>query len=70
MLDNHDIRYAVIRDQWFQRTCDVKNNHEQEKDKGDEQTADTNTNVSVFSTKTSEWSGLQIKLYGSKQVTK
>ena len=70
MLDNHDIRYAVIRDQWFQRTCDVKNNYEQEKNKGDEQTADTNTNVSVFSTKTSGWSGLQIKLYGSKQVTK
>ena len=53
MLDNYDIKDKIARYQWFDRTGNLQSHHQQEKYKGDEQTVDNDTCVSVSSTKTS-----------------
>ena len=70
MLNNHEIRDTIERYKCFDRTGDIKNNYQKEECKGNAQTVDSDTYVSVFSTKTSVWSGFQISLHGSKQVKK
>ena len=52
------------------RTGNVQSHHQQGKDKWYEQIVDIDTDLSVSSTKTSGWRGLQISLSGIKQVTK
>ena len=69
MLNNCEIKYTIARYQWFDRTENVQSHHRQSKDKGDEQTVDSDADVSVSSMKTSGWSGLQISLHGSRKVT-
>ena len=69
MLNNCDIKDTIASYQWFDRTENVKIHHRQEKEKGDKK-VDSDTYVSVSSTKKSIWSGLQISLHGKKQVTK
>ena len=70
MLNNCEIQYNIARYQWFDRTVNVQSHHQQEKDKGYEQTVDSDADVSVSSTKTSGWSGFQISFHGRKQETK
>ena len=70
MLNIYDIKYMIARGQWFDRTRNGQSYHQKAKDKGEEQKVDSGSDVSVYSTKTSGWSGLQISLEGSKQVTK
>ena len=70
MLNYCDIRDRIARYQWFNRTGNVNSNYQQTADKGYEQTVGSDVDVSVYSTTTSGWSGLQISLHGRKQVTK
>ena len=70
MLNKCQIKYTIARDQWFDRTGNMQSRHQQSKYKGYESTVDSDVDVSVSSMKTSGWSGLQISLHGSKQVTK
>ena len=70
MSNNFQIKYTIARDQWFDRTGNMQSCHQQSKYKGYESTVDSDVDVSVSSMKTSGWSGLQISLHGSKQVTK
>ena len=70
MLNNYETRYTISRDQWFDRTGNVHSNNQQALKKGDRKKVESDTDVSVSSTKTSGWSGLNISLHGSKQVTK
>ena len=70
MLNNREIKDTIARYQWFDRTGNMKSNHQEAKYNGGEQTVDSDTYVSVSSTKTSVQSGLKISLHGSKQGTK
>ena len=70
MLNNCDIRNIISRYQWFYRKVNVQSHHQQASDKGYEQTMESDVDVSVYSKNSSGWSGLQISLHGSKQVTK
>ena len=70
MLNNCDIRNKIERDQWFYRTGNYQSCHQQAEYKGYEQTVDSDADMSLTSTKTSGWRGLNIILHGSKQVTK
>ena len=70
MLNSFDIRATIERDQWFDRTGNIHNHRQQAADIGCEQTVESDADVSVSCTKTSDWCGLQISFNGSKQVTK
>ena len=70
MLNNCEIKCTIERDQWFDSTGNVQSFHQQEKNKGYEQTVDSGADVSVSSMKTSGWSVLQTGLHEKKQVTK
>ena len=70
MLNHCDLRDMIARDQWFGRTLNFHSHHQQSVDKWDEQTFESDADVSVFSTKKSGWGGLQISFHGSRQVTK
>ena len=69
-LNNCEIIYTIVRYQWFDRTGNVHSFHQQAPDKGYEQTAESDTYVSMPSKKTRGWRGLKIIFHGSKQVTK
>ena len=70
MLNNCEIKDMIARYQWFGRTGNLQSCRQQAKYKGYEQEVDSDADVSVSSTKTTGWSGLQISFNGSKQVTK
>ena len=53
MLNNREIKDTIARYQWFDRTGNMKSNHQEAKYNGGEQTVDSDTYVSVSSTKTS-----------------
>ena len=69
MLDNCDIRGGIAIDRWFYRTGNSHSHHQQEAYTGDEQTVEGDADVSLSSTKTSGWRGLQIRFHERKQVT-
>ena len=58
MLNNYDVRDTIERDKWYDSTGSVHIHHKQTEDKVDEQTVESDTYVSVYSTKASSWSGL------------
>ena len=70
MLNNCEIRDTIERDQWFDRTVNVHSHQQQSTYKGGGKTVECDADVSVYSTKTSGWSGLKISFHGRKQVTK
>ena len=70
ILNNWEIKDTKSRYQWFDKTGNVQIHHQQAEYKGSEQTGDSDTDVSVSSTKTSGWGGLKISSHRSKQVTK
>ena len=47
-------------------TGNIKSRHQQASEKGDEQTMDSDIDVSMYSTKTSNWCVLQISFHGRK----
>ena len=55
MLNNCDIRDTIVRCKLFGRIGSVHSNHQQEGDKGKEQTAEIDADVNVSSKKTSGW---------------
>ena len=70
MLNNCDIRDTIEIYQWFDRIGNVHSNHQKEAEKVDKQTVESDTDVSVSSTKIRSRSGLQTSLHGRKEVTK
>ena len=66
MLNNFEIRDTIARYQQFDRIYIVHSHHQQTEQKGYEQTAWSDSDVSVSSKKISGWNGLQIILHGRK----
>ena len=52
MLNGCDIKDTIARDMWFDRTGNFQSHQQQEKEKGDKETVDSDVYVSVSSTKT------------------
>ena len=70
ILNHCEIKETIAIDHLFDRTGNLHSHQQQAADKGDEQTVESDADVSVSSTKTSGWSGLQTSLYGRQKVTK
>ena len=70
MFNNCEPRDTISRYQWFDRAGILHTHNQKSADKGDEQTAWSDTDVIMSRTKTTGWIVLQISLHGSKQVTK
>ena len=70
MLNNCEIRDMIVRYHCFASTGNVHSRIEQAEDKVDKQTVESDNDVIMSSTKTSVWSGLQIRFRGGKLVTK
>ena len=69
-LNHFYINYTIASNKWSDRTGNVKSSHQQAKEKGGDQPVDSEAYMSVFSTKTSGRSGLQIIFHERKQMTK